>query len=55
MKGKPTLIEQSHNAQKAYVKAKERGDFAEADRQAAFLEWVANKIKKDLRKRKGRK
>ena len=45
-KGKPTLIEQSHNAQKAYIKAKERGDFVEADRQSAFIEWVAKQIRK---------
>ena len=49
-KGKPTLIEQSHNAHMAYVRAKEREDFKEADRLAALIEWLNKKIKKGLTK-----
>ena len=51
---KPSLIEQSHNAHEAYIRAKDREDFAEADRLAAFIEWANKRIKKDLI-RKGRK
>lgn len=44
--GKPSLIEQRHNAQQAWMRAKKRGDKAEAEREAAFIYWINNEIKK---------
>ncbi len=45
-KGKPTLIEQSHNTRLAIIRAKNRGDKKEAARLSELLEWLNEQIRK---------
>ena len=42
---KPSLVEQSHNAHQAMLRAKERGDMEEVKRLNKFLDWCADQIR----------
>ena len=51
-KGKPSLVEQIHNLQQSYIKAKHRGDTEEAQRLGEHLEWARNELRKQISKGK---
>lgn len=44
--GKPSLIEQSHNAWLAYIKAKKSGDKKKAAQMLELHQWIGNEIRK---------